>query len=283
MQREKLLVVIALIAITNGHREEPHEYEEESVRHIDYEKDQMPIKMSQSEGSNKVKRMANHYAEAPSQYERESVSHIVNENDQTPAEDRAGHTWQVKQKPKVKRMSAAKNGRKVHIYLKNEESKPTKGSKPTTAAGSTTTSASTTAKVASERSQQEVITESQTRRTPESTTRSDNDVRQLQYVDKDSIASGSINSQQSVTPKSDSLTDESSHYDNVIKEKIKIKHHHHHHHHNHVKTVVKKEPYPVEKIVHVPVEKIVEKFIEKKVPYKVEVPVEKIVEKVRKF
>lgn len=36
-----------------------------------------------------------------------------------------------------------------------------------------------------------------------------------------------------------------------IKEKVKIKHHHHHHHHNHIKTVVKKEPYPVEKIVHV--------------------------------
>lgn len=36
-----------------------------------------------------------------------------------------------------------------------------------------------------------------------------------------------------------------------IKEKVKIKHHHHHHHHNHIKTVVKKEPFPVEKIVHV--------------------------------
>lgn len=41
----------------------------------------------------------------------------------------------------------------------------------------------------------------------------------------------------------------SHHYEH--KEKIKIKHHHHHHHHNHVKTVVKKEPFPVEKIVKV--------------------------------
>lgn len=47
---------------------------------------------------------------------------------------------------------------------------------------------------------------------------------------------------------------ESIHHETVsgeIKEKVKIKHHHHHHHHNHIKTVVKKEPYPVEKVVHV--------------------------------
>lgn len=52
---------------------------------------------------------------------------------------------------------------------------------------------------------------------------------------------------------------ESHHNDNHIgeshhfetKQRIKIKHHHHHHHHNHVKTVVKKEPYPVEKIIQV--------------------------------
>lgn len=42
---------------------------------------------------------------------------------------------------------------------------------------------------------------------------------------------------------------ESHHYE--AKQKIKVKHHHHHHHHNHVKTVVKKEPYPVEKIIQV--------------------------------
>lgn len=47
----------------------------------------------------------------------------------------------------------------------------------------------------------------------------------------------------------DNAASESHHYEH--KQKIKIKHHHHHHHHNHVKTVVKKEPYPVEKIVQV--------------------------------
>lgn len=81
---------------------------------------------------------------------------------------------------------------------------------------------------------------------------------------------------------------ESHHYEEEHKEKIKIKHHHHHHHHNHVKTVVKKEPYPVEKIVPkpYPVEKIVEKIIhmpiEKVVhkPFPVPYPVEKIIEKV---
>uniref|UniRef100_A0A1B0BLQ9 Uncharacterized protein n=1 Tax=Glossina palpalis gambiensis TaxID=67801 RepID=A0A1B0BLQ9_9MUSC len=63
--------------------------------------------------------------------------------------------------------------------------------------------------------------------------------------------------------------------------KIKIKHHHHHHHHNHVKEIIKKvpEPYPVEKVVHVPVEKIVEKIVHVPKPY----PVEKIVEKVVKI
>lgn len=80
------------------------------------------------------------------------------------------------------------------------------------------------------------------------------------------------------------------------KEKVKVKHHHHHHHHNHVKTIVKKEPYPVEKIVHVPVEKVVhvpkpypvEKVIEKVVHVPIEkivhvpkpYPVEKIIEKI---
>lgn len=67
-------------------------------------------------------------------------------------------------------------------------------------------------------------------------------------------------------------------------EKIKVKHHHHHHHHNHVKTVIKKvpQPYPVEKIVHVPVEKVVhvpkpypvDKFVEKIV----HVPVERVIQ-----
>lgn len=47
----------------------------------------------------------------------------------------------------------------------------------------------------------------------------------------------------------DNVASDSHHYEH--KQKIKVKHHHHHHHHNHVKTVVKKEPYPVEKLVHV--------------------------------
>lgn len=54
------------------------------------------------------------------------------------------------------------------------------------------------------------------------------------------------------TSKDNLGSDSHSHYIKDQKEKIKIKHHHHHHHHNHVKTVVKKQPYPVEKIVHVP-------------------------------
>ncbi|XP_017075801.2 uncharacterized protein LOC108111002 [Drosophila eugracilis] len=70
--------------------------------------------------------------------------------------------------------------------------------------------------------------------------------------------------------------------------KVKIKHHHHHHHHNHIKELIKTvpQPYPVEKVVHVPIEKIVEKIVHvpKLVNVTVEkiihVPIEKIVEKV---
>ncbi|XP_030246522.1 uncharacterized protein LOC115565471 [Drosophila navojoa] len=70
--------------------------------------------------------------------------------------------------------------------------------------------------------------------------------------------------------------------------KIKVKHHHHHHHHNHIKEVIKTvpKPYPVEKIVHIPMEKIVEKIVQvpKIVNVTVEkiihVPVEKIIEKI---
>lgn len=82
-------------------------------------------------------------------------------------------------------------------------------------------------------------------------------------------------------------SDSTNHYIKEQKDKIKIKHHHHHHHHNHVKTVVKKQPYPVEKIIHVPkpypVEKMVEKVIHVPVHKIVEIPkpypVEKVVEK----
>ncbi|XP_064546831.1 uncharacterized protein LOC135434254 [Drosophila montana] len=59
--------------------------------------------------------------------------------------------------------------------------------------------------------------------------------------------------------------------------RIKVKHHHHHHHHNHIKEVIRSvpKPYPVEKIVHIPIEKIIEKIVQ--VPKIVNVTVEKIV------
>lgn len=262
LQREKLLVLIALISITNCYSEDPHEYEAESIRHIDYERDQMPVKLRQVEGRTKVKRTAPRIEELS-----EEENKNFDEKNQTPAEDR---NWQVK--PKAKRMS--RYGKKVHIYIKNDEPKQKKQAvSSTTQASSTTTSNS-----ADERLQ----SETQTKRTPEMTTKSDKDVRNIQYADRGTMTVGS-HTRKIVAPKeTDSLTDGSEHHEHIIKEKIKIKHHHHHHHHNHVKTVVKKEPYPVEKVVHVPFEKIVEKIIEKKVPYKVEVPVEKIVEKVKK-
>uniref|UniRef100_B5DUB7 Titin n=1 Tax=Drosophila pseudoobscura pseudoobscura TaxID=46245 RepID=B5DUB7_DROPS len=70
--------------------------------------------------------------------------------------------------------------------------------------------------------------------------------------------------------------------------KTKIKHHHHHHHHNHIKELIKTvpQPYSVEKVVHVPIEKVVEKvvhvpkIINVTIEKIVHVPIEKIVEKV---
>lgn len=255
-------MLVVLIAAINGYKQEPQEYEAESVSHGSNEQDTMPIRMSR--GTAKVKRMTSE-SDGPLEYENESVRHIQYENNQTPAEDR---NWQVK--PIVKRMSP-KTGRKVHIYIKNDDSKSTKSKK---ASSTTTTTTTSTSKPVDQEIAED--TESQTRKTPELTTKADKDVRQIRYADKETIAASSSQSKQSVAKPNDSQSEGSENFDHVIKEKIKIKHHHHHHHHNHVKTVVKKEPYPVEKIVHVPVEKIVEK----KVPYKVEVPVEKIVEKV---
>lgn len=248
-----LVILLTLVALTGSalcYKENPAEYEEESIRHIDYERDQMPIKLGEYEGStSKIKRMV--VNEKATEYRE--VLDPINENEQTPAQDR---NWQVK--PKQKRMTS--RGKKIHIYLNNDEK--SKRRKPTTAATTTTEKLETT-----------------TRRAPETTTKkADDDVKFLKYADKDSVAEGSSVKKTAAPLKSSDSNGESSdhHEAHVIKEKIKIKHHHHHHHHNHVKTVVKKEPYAVEKVVHVPVEKIVEK----KVPYKVEVPVEKIVEKV---
>lgn len=252
-QRETFLLLIALIAATSAHKQNPNEYEAESVSHIDFEHDQMAVEVSPDSPSNKVKRTALP-SNAPPSHESKSVRQTHFENNQSPAEDR---NWQVI--PKTKRMT--RGGKKVHIYLKNDDSKSAKYKKPQ---HSTSTASSSSKPVDGGFS---TVTETQTRRTPELTTKADRDTG-IRYTDKEQILTKSASK--------DSFSDGSEHFDHVVKEKIKIKHHHHHHHHNHVKTVVKKEPYPVEKVVHVPVEKIVEK----KVHYKVEVPVDRIIEKV---
>lgn len=193
LQREKLLVLIALITIVNGYSENPEEYEAESIRHIDYEQDQMPIKVVES--NKRIAREGKSFAE--------DVEHF-DENNQTPAEDR---NWQVK--PKTKRMSKA--GKKVHIYIKNDDPSKSKNKKQV----STTTVSSTS-------TEKGVEAETQTRKTPELTTKSDN-IRHIKYADKDSVAAGS-QTRQNVAPKEgDSAIDGSDHHEHVIKEKIKIK------------------------------------------------------------
>ncbi|EDS36487.1 conserved hypothetical protein [Culex quinquefasciatus] len=176
--------------------------------------------------------------------------------DQTPAEDRQ---WKIEKRPKA--------GKKIHIFLGSKTgSKTKKGKKPT--------------------AEDSDGAETQTRKTPELTTRSDKS--------DDLAASATSDAPDAAVGASEHYAVPEEHHQ-IIKEKIKIKHHHHHHHHNHVKTVVKKEPYPVEKVVQVPVEKIVhvpkpypvEKVVEKVVHVPVEkivhvpkpYPVEKIVEK----
>lgn len=246
-QIETVLALVTLITLSSGYKENPKEYEEESVRHIDYEQDQMAVKVAKGQ---KGKRMT-YYEQLPSEYEHESENYAMDENNQTPAEDRS---WKVR--PKVKRMSP-KNGKTVHIFLKNDE----KAAQPRASKHNKRSTTTTTTTTTNKPSKNEEV-ETQTRRTPELTTKADN-IRNIEYTDKksiDSVPSGSIQSRQTASPL-DSETESSIHHQEVIKEKIKIKHHHHHHHHNHVKTVVKKEPYPVEKIV--------EKVVEKKVPYKV--------------
>jgi hypothetical protein len=225
-----VLVLITLISISSGYKERPSEYEGDSVRHIDYEQDQMPIKVD----GKKSKRLAT-YAQDPEEYEYEGVQHVYEEDSLTPAQDRS---WQVK--PKVKRMSSSKQrgGKTVHIYLnKDDKQKSGKASKKGT----------TTSTIQPKKDE----IETQTRKTPELTTRADH-VRIVDYVDtakssKDSVPSESFTSKKTINTIVDSQTEPSEHQE-IIKEKIKIKHHHHHHHHNHVKTVVKKEPYAVEKV-----------------------------------
>ncbi|XP_055600438.1 titin-like [Uranotaenia lowii] len=179
---------------------------------------------------------------------------------QTPAEDRAEWAGTV-----VRKVEKRHTGKKIHIFLGGKPSKGKKSKKP---------------------NPDYETAETQTRKTPELTTRSDK-------AEDDTSTAASSNA-------SDAVVGESQHYEvpehNIVKEKVKIKHHHHHHHHNHIKTVVKKEPYPVEKVVQVPVEKIVhvpkpypvEKVVEKVVHVPVEkivhvpkpYPVEKVVEKI---
>jgi len=259
LQKEIILVLTILAACVCAYKEEPREYEHEGISHVDYEQDQMPIMIENYSAAQKVKRMVQ-----PA-YEAESEMQIADENNQTPAEDRKD--WQVKPKPKskTKRMSG-KGKNKVHIFLRNEDPKPPKSKSRHQTSTSTTTMIPRN------------DIETQTNRAPEVTTKADRNLRTVEtppprekHRSRDSVASGSEHSSSKDALPADSETEGTQFHDEIIKEKIKIKHHHHHHHHNHVKTVVKKDPYAVEKIVHVPVEKVVEKVVEKKVPYKVEV------------
>lgn len=186
----------ALIAAISCYSEDPEEYQNEGIRHINYEQDQTPTRIV---GSNKVKRNL--------RSDRKVEENVENfhANNQTPAEDR---NWQVK--PKTKRIS--KSGKKIHIYIKNDDQKIR--AKKQAASSTTTESSATTAEKAEN--------ETQTKRTPELTTKSDN-IRHIKYTEKDRITASSHKRQSVAAKEDDSKSDATEHHEHVVKEKIKIK------------------------------------------------------------
>jgi hypothetical protein len=166
------------------------------------------------------------------------VEHIDDKN-QTPAEDRQ---WQTRKKVTQVRHG---HGKKIHIYLSKPKTKNKKPQNKTKDAESHADFNESDFEYTTESNlhlKKHSATETQTHGTPEMTTRSDGG-KNKKFGEADNVGGESKHIE--------------THHESV--EKIKVKHHHHHHHHNHVKTIIKKEP--VEKIVHVPVDKIVEKIV----------------------
>lgn len=190
-------MLFTLVALVNCYSEHSNDYETESVSHIDLENEQEPEKVGVTEGTTKVKR----FSVKDSQHIKRAVERHEGRK-HMPVADR---NWQVKPVKKV-----SKNAKKIHIYLNNDEPKavkPKKQLKPEPA--------------------DSMEQETQTKRTPELTTRADSDVRYFKFSDKDSLPAGSTHGKHSQNNKeadsaADSQVEGSEHYDHV-KEKIKIK------------------------------------------------------------
>lgn len=187
-------MIFTLVALVNCHEEHSNDYEAESVSHIDLENEQDPVKDGVTEGSAKVRRFAVPVKREAERHERRK--HM-------PVEDR---NWQVKPVKKV-----SKKAKKIHIFLNNDEpkpvAKPKKQPKP---------------EVTEEKEQ-----ETQTKRTPELTTRADSDISYFRFTDKDSVPAGSNYVKHSLNNKdvnsaADSQVEGTEHHEHV-KEKIKIK------------------------------------------------------------
>lgn len=191
-------MLLALVALVNCTRQNPNEYEAESVSHSNLEEEEIPVKVGVTEGSTKVRRFS---VQDPQPVKREVERHESRKH--KPAEDR---NWQVRP---VKR-APSKNAKKIHIYLKNDEPKMVRPRKQPQS-----------------EEVDSVEHETQTKRTPELTTRADSDVRYYKFTDKDSVSAGSTQSKHSLKTKdensaADSQVEGSEHFDHV-KEKIKIK------------------------------------------------------------
>jgi hypothetical protein len=138
------------------------------------------------------------------------------ELNQTPADDRQ---WQAR-----KKVTHVRNGhtKKIHIYLTKPKSKNTKEPKKSKDEEQDNDDAELQREI-------ELATETQTRGTPEFTTRSDNG-KPHDKADNVGGESKHIESHHEIHHE----------HSEHVKEKVKVKHHHHHHHHNHVKTIIKK-------------------------------------------
>lgn len=188
LQKERILVLFALVALVNCYNEQhSNDYESDSVSHIDLENENDPEKFSAEDSQLKKREVVRH--------ERRK---------QMPKEDR---NWQVKPVKKV-----SKKAKKIHIYLNDEPKVVPKPRKQPTRQPETVDNSNH---------------ETQTKRTPELTTRADSDVSYFRFTDKDSVPAGSTFVKHSTKGKephseADSQVESTEHHEHV-KEKIKIK------------------------------------------------------------
>lgn len=123
---------------------------------------------------------------------RRNLHDVAKEEEQTPAEDRQ---WKVVPKAKPKRS----HGKKIHIYLDGKTKQKGKKTKDI----------------------EDKDVETQTKKAPELTTKSDSEDN-IEWDGGDNLATGA-SSQSNTISSIDTIGDSTQHHQHTIKEKIKIK------------------------------------------------------------